>query len=105
MNERIAFLAPSLLCVACDTPSRPIDRIEAHRPIYATLPLEVRQLLLDGRVMQGMTGEMVFLAWGWPVEADGERWVYEVSLGGRQLRREVSFRNGKVTDVVTTSRR
>lgn len=61
-----------------------MSRIDANRDIYETWPIETRQAVLDGKVEQGMTPEMVRVAWGTPSEvvtspgggAGDEIWVY-----------------------------
>ena len=62
-----------------------MNRIDRHRDIYETWPLEVRQAVLDGKVEPGMNADMVVVAWGKPTEiatspAGDEIWVY--SKGG-----------------------
>jgi len=61
-----------------------MNRIDANRDIYESWPLETKQAVLDGKVEQGMTPDMVKVAWGTPTEvvaAPGggpgdEVWVY-----------------------------
>lgn len=62
-----------------------MNRIDANRDIYESWPIETKQAVLDGKVEQGMTPEMVKVAWGTPTEvvaAPGggpgdEIWVYK----------------------------
>lgn len=63
--------------------SSQMSRIDRHRDIYETWPIEVRQSVLDGKVEPGMTPEMVRVAWGQPSEvvqqggSGDEIWVYK----------------------------
>lgn len=62
--------------------SSQMNRIDRHRDIYETWPLEVRQAVLDGKVEPGMNADMVVVAWGKPSEvatspAGDEIWVYK----------------------------
>lgn len=62
--------------------SSQMNRIDRHRDIYETWPLEVRQAVLDGKVEPGMNPDMVVVAWGKPTEvatspAGDEIWVYK----------------------------
>lgn len=58
--------------------------------MYETWPLEVREAVLDGRVEEGMTSEMVQVAWGQPTEVitrpngkmEEEIWIYRKTTGG-----------------------
>jgi hypothetical protein len=60
-----------------------MSRIDRHREIYETWPLEVQQAVLDGRVEPGMTPDQVLVAWGEPTEvvtqssSGDEIWVYQ----------------------------
>jgi hypothetical protein len=66
-----------------------MNRIDANREVYETWPIETKQAVLDGKVEQGMTPEMVKVAWGKPSEVvsspggglGDEIWVYR-SGGG-----------------------
>src|SRR5882724_12278034 len=59
------------------------SRIDKNREIYETWPLDTRQAVLDGKVEQGMTPEMVKVSWGEPTKvvssdaANEEIWIYE----------------------------
>src|SRR5688500_4289021 len=60
--------------------SSQMNRIDRHRDIYETWPIEVRQAVLDGKVEPGMNSDMVRVAWGNPSEvtsspAGDEIWV------------------------------
>ena len=59
-------LAAALVLGGCA--SGQMNRIDANRDIYETWPIETRQAVLDGKVEQGMTPEMVKVAWGTPTE-------------------------------------
>ncbi|MSU25011.1 MAG: hypothetical protein EXS32_14485 [Opitutus sp.] len=63
--------------------SSQIGRIDSNRDIYESWPIETRQAVLDGKVEQGMTPDMVQMAIGKPTEkvaspgATGEEiWIY-----------------------------
>jgi hypothetical protein len=61
--------------------SSQMSRIDRHREIYETWPIEVRQAVLDGKVEPGMNSDMVRVAWGNPSEvtsspAGDEIWIY-----------------------------
>ncbi len=66
--------------------SSQMNRIDANREIYEQWPIEVRQAVLDGKVEEGMTPEMVVMAIGKPTEVntrsgtpqtgDDEVWIY-----------------------------
>lgn len=56
-----------MLFTACVSSSQ-VKRIEAMRDRYDQWPIEVRQAVLDGKVGQGMTEEMVRTALGDPQE-------------------------------------
>jgi hypothetical protein len=63
----------------CSSPQ--MSRIDRHRDIYESWPIDVRQAVLDGKVEPGMNTDMVRLAWGDPTEissspAGDEIWVY-----------------------------
>jgi hypothetical protein len=70
--------------VAGGCASSQMSRIDRHRDLYETWPLEIRQAVLDGNVEQGMTPDMVRVAWGSPSEvvtqsANGDEiWVYKI---------------------------
>lgn len=63
-----------------------MNRIDANREIYEQWPIEMKQAVLDGKVEEGMTPEMVMMAIGKPTEVntrsgtpqtgDDEVWVY-----------------------------
>lgn len=65
--------------------SAQMSRIDSNRDIYEQWPVETKQAVLDGKVEQGMTPEMVQVSWGKPTEVVGspgggpgdEIWVYK----------------------------
>ena len=71
--------------------SSQMGRIDANRDIYETWPIETKQAVLDGKVEQGMTPDMVRVAWGKPTEVvtragapnsgDDEIWIYRTGGG------------------------
>lgn len=83
MKRRHSFSVIVLIAVGvvagCSSPQ--MSRIDRHRDIYETWPLEIRQAVLDGKVEPGMNTDMVRVAWGEPTEitsspAGDEIWVY-----------------------------
>lgn len=66
--------------------SSQMNRIDANREIYEQWPVETRQAVLDGKVEEGMTPDMVLMAIGKPTEVqtrsgtpqtgDDEVWIY-----------------------------
>jgi len=84
----LVLLAAAALLSGCGTPQ--ISRIDRNRDIYESWPIETRQAVLDGKVEQGMTEDMVRVAWGEPTQkvtspsdADEEIWIYR--KGGEQV--------------------
>ena len=75
------LLAMAVLGGGCA--SSQMNRIDQHRDIYETWPLETRQAVLDGKVEPGMTPDMVVVAWGKPSEVvtqsrnGDEIWVFK----------------------------
>ncbi len=63
-----------------------MNRIDANREVYEQWPIEMKQAVLDGKVEEGMTPDMVLMAIGKPTEVntrsgtpqtgDDEVWVY-----------------------------
>jgi hypothetical protein len=81
----IWFCALGVIGSAGGCASSQMSRIDRHRDIYETWPLEIRQAVLDGKVEPGMNVDMVRVAWGEPSEVSAspsgdEIWVY--SRGG-----------------------
>jgi hypothetical protein len=82
--KRGRFLGATLLGVAAlagGCSSSQMSRIDRHRDLYETWPLEVRQAVLDGKVEPGMNSDMVVVAWGRPSEiktspAGDEIWIF-----------------------------
>lgn len=86
MKQAHGFSVALLLAMAVwsgGCASSQMNRIDQHRDIYETWPLETRQAVLDGKVEPGMTPDMVVVAWGKPSEvvtqsATGDEiWVYK----------------------------
>jgi hypothetical protein len=81
----LGLFALGVVGLAGGCASSQMSRIDRHRDIYETWPIEVRQAVLDGKVEPGMNSDMVRVAWGNPTEvtsspAGDEIWVY--SKGG-----------------------
>lgn len=84
------LLAGWLLALAACSNS-PMSRIDANRGKYDSWPIEVRQAILNGEAVKGMTPEQVEMALGKPSEVvtrsapgkggDDEVWVYRKSSG------------------------
>ena len=51
---------------ACSTLSTPAARIERFPEKYQALPAEHQELAAQGRIVEGMNTDAVFLAWGAP---------------------------------------
>jgi hypothetical protein len=88
---RVAVLAATLVLTGCST--SPMSRIDANRALYESWPLEVKEAILDGKVVKGMTPEMVEMAAGKPTEITSrgvqagtdEVWIYRKGGGGSLL--------------------
>jgi hypothetical protein len=68
------------LVAGCASPQ--YSRIDRNREQYESWPIEIQQLVLDGKVQVGMTPDMVRVSWGEPTKVvsnnPGEEiWVYE----------------------------
>lgn len=78
-----------VLLAACTSPTSPnaiMDRVDANRDVYETWPLEIKDAVLSGFVLKGMTTDMVYVARGKPTERidrgnGDEIWVYRISSG------------------------
>jgi len=83
--SRCLVLAAVGLLAGCA--SSQMSRIDANRDVYETWPIEMRQLVLDGKVEPGMTQEMVEVSWGKPTEVvsrglkpgDDDVWIYRTT--------------------------
>lgn len=92
-------LAAAGLLAGCATSTSPFTRIDANRPLYDSWPLEVKEAILDQRVIAGMDADMVRMAIGEPAEINTrpdprsrvmeEVWIYRTrgsSSGGGGMR-------------------
>lgn len=78
-----------VLLAACTSPTSPnaiMDRVDANRNVYETWPMEIKDAVLSGFVLKGMTTDMVYVARGKPTERidrgnGDEIWVYRISSG------------------------
>ncbi|MSU45692.1 MAG: hypothetical protein EXS42_00830 [Lacunisphaera sp.] len=69
--------------------SSPMSRIDANRARYESWPYEIQEAVLYGRVVPGMTPEMVEMVLGQPSQVmnrsgrkgDEEVWIYKKSSG------------------------
>ncbi len=76
------MLAAALLA-GC-TSSSQMSRIDSNRALYESWPLDMQQAVLDGKVVPGMTPDMVRMAIGKPTEitsrsnggSGDEVWIY-----------------------------
>ena len=67
-----------------------MSRIDANRALYESFPFEMQEAILNGKIVPGMTPEMVKMTLGDPTEVTGrngrkgaeEVWVYKSSSGG-----------------------
>jgi len=95
------------LCAGCASPSTVSKRIQERAAAFATLPEDQRQLVQNGQIKVGMSGDAVYMAWGQPSEVletedarghayiwryyatwmqESRYWAYrEVSRGGPDL--------------------
>lgn len=78
------------LLAGCGSPTSPnaiMDRVDANRDVYESWPIEIKDAVLSGQVLRGMTTDMVYVARGKPSERvdrgnGDEIWVYRISGGG-----------------------
>lgn len=78
------------LLAGCGSPTSPnaiMDRVDANRDVYETWPLEIKDAVLSGQVLRGMTPDMVYVARGKPSERidrgnGDEIWVYRIAGSG-----------------------
>jgi hypothetical protein len=95
MKIRLPSLALGLaaaLLAGCATSSSPLNRIDANRDLYESWPFEVKDAILDQRVIPGMDADMVRMAVGEPAEINTrpdprsrvmeEVWIYRTRGGG-----------------------
>ncbi len=97
------LLAGWLMALAACS-SSPMSRIDAERGKYDSYPIEVRQAILNGEAVKGMTPEQVEMALGKPTEiitrsakgGDDEVWVYrkKEGLGGALRNTGISIGGG-----------
>lgn len=89
----LRLLAPAgclALLAGCGSPTSPnaiMDRVDANRDVYESWPIEIKDAVLSGQVLRGMTPEMVYLARGNPSERvdrgnGDEIWVYRIGGSG-----------------------
>lgn len=85
------LLSGSLVLLAgCSSPSSPnaiMDRVDANRDVYESWSLDIKDAVLSGQVLRGMTTDMVYVARGKPderIERGGgdEIWIYRIGGGG-----------------------
>lgn len=80
----VAALLVALWAVGCST--SPLSRIDAKRSVYESWPIDIQDAVYHGKVLVGMTAEMVEMALGKPTEVtprggDEEIWSYKKSSG------------------------
>ncbi len=68
-------------CAAQNSPNAIMDRVDANRDEYETWPIEIKEAVLSGRAVRGMTTKMVLVARGKPAEVvdhgnGDETWIY-----------------------------
>ena len=68
-------------CAAQNSPNAIMDRVDANRDEYETWPIEIKEAVLSGRAVRGMTTKMVLVARGKPAEIvdhgnGDETWIY-----------------------------
>lgn len=87
ISARLLLAGWSMALAACS--SSPMSRIDAERGKYDSYPIEVRQAILNGEAIKGMTAEQVEMSLGKPSQVitrsakggDDEVWVYRKSAG------------------------
>ena len=80
-------LALLTVWLAAGCASSPMSRIDANRALYESWPFEIQEAVLNGRVVVGMTPEMVEMVLGKPKEimsregkkGEEEVWIYRKS--------------------------
>jgi hypothetical protein len=86
----LSLLAGWLVLLAgCSSPTSPdaiMDRVDAKRDVYESWPIEIKDAVLSGQVLRGMTTDMVYVARGKPTEKidrgnGDEVWVYHIKGG------------------------
>lgn len=83
----VALLSLLVGCASATSPDAIMDRVDANRAEYETWPLNIKEAVLDGRVIRGMTPSMVLVARGKPSEVvdrggGDEVWVYRKGGSG-----------------------
>ncbi len=86
------------LLAGCASPTSPnaiMDRVDANRSVYETWPLPIKEAVLDGRVVRGMTPDMVYVTRGKPTEVvdrgnGDEIWIYRKGGGPSGSSRRLS---------------
>jgi len=63
LNRILLAVGVALLCQACSSVQSRIDR---NPELFAALPPEQQELVLNEEVREGMTKDAVYLAWGRP---------------------------------------
>jgi hypothetical protein len=88
-----------LLATGCA--SSPMSRIDANRALYESWPFEIQEAVLNGRVVVGMTPEMVEMVLGKPKKimsreskkGEEEVWIYRTG-GGLNLLKNTNISMG-----------
>ncbi len=97
-SRLLPFVAVFALGLAgCSTST--MSRIDSNRAVYETWPLEMKEAVLSGTAVKGMTPDMVEMALGKPTRvetrsgsnADDEVWVYSKGSGLNLPRPNVSL--------------
>ena len=110
MMKRTAIASLALLCASCT--SLLVQDLESRQHYVDTHQLSdpVREAILEGRVISGMTMDDVYATWGLPSERDTSEtlglhgkygkqvWIY-LSIWDDSTEAEVFFRNGVVYSV------
>ncbi|MDI1334633.1 MAG: hypothetical protein PSU94_00485 [Lacunisphaera sp.] len=82
----LALLLATLAFAGCA--SSPMSRIDANRALYESWPFEIQEAVLNGRIVAGMTHEMVEMVVGKPSQVTsrsarkGEEEVWTYKKGG-----------------------
>lgn len=100
-------LALLTVLLAAGCASSPMSRIDANRALYESWPFEIQEAVLNGRVVVGMTPEMVQVVLGKPSQVmtresrkgPEEVWIYKTSGGLNLLKNSNISMGGSIGGV------
>lgn len=97
MNKIIFSLLSVLVIFGCVTNGEMVktnfNSRQEYVNTYPEMSLEIKQTILEGKVIKGMTKADVLAAWGNPsrIEENGEVWCYDPSFFSFSPKKVVSF--------------